>query len=71
MRYFIKLLQIVEILCGDGFSNSDLLLLQDEIDTFFQNYAYLFQNVFIKPKGHYLQHYPATIGKFGPFVKTL
>ena len=53
------------------FSNLDLLLLQDEIDTFLQNYVDVLQNVSIEPKGHYLQHYPATIRKFGPLVKTL
>ena len=42
---YIKLLQIVEMLCADEFSNSDLLLLQDEIDTFFQNYVDVFQKV--------------------------
>ena len=60
----IKLLQVVEILCPDEFSNSDLLLLQDEIDTFFQNYADVFQNVCVKPQGHCLQHYPAMIRRF-------
>ena len=25
----------------------------------------------MKPKGHYLQHYPQMIRKFGPLVKTL
>ena len=52
------------MLCPDEFSNSDLLLLQDEIDTFFQNYADVFQNVCIKPQGHYLQHYRAMIRRF-------
>ena len=47
---YIKLLQIVEMLCADEFSNSDLLLLQDELDAFFQNYADVFQNVCIKLK---------------------
>ena len=61
---YIKLLQIVEMLCADESSNSDLLLLQDEIDTFFQNYADVFQNVCIKSQGHYLQHYPAMIRRF-------
>ena len=68
---YIKLLQIVEMLCADESSNPDLLLLQDEIDTFFQNYVDIFQNVSIKPKGHYLQHYQAMIRKSDPLVKTL
>ena len=68
---YIKLLQIVEMLCTDESSNSDLLLLQNEINTFFQNYVDVFQNVSIKPQGHYLQHYPAMIRKSGPLVKTL
>ena len=51
---YIKLLQVVEILCADEFSNSDLLLLQYETDTFIQNYIDVFQNLSIKPEGHYL-----------------
>ena len=58
------------MLCADKFSNSDLLMLQDKIDTFFQNYVDVFQNVSIKPKGHYFQYYPAMIQKFGPLVET-
>ena len=58
---YIKLLQIVEMLCADEFSNSNQLLLQDEISTLFQNYVDVFQNVSIKLKGHYLQRYPAII----------
>ena len=58
---YIKLLQIAEILRANEFINSDLLLLQDEIDNFFQNYVDVFQNVSMKPKGHYLQHYLAMI----------
>ena len=59
----IKLLQIVEMLCSNEFTNSNLILLQDEIDTFFQNHVVVFQNVSMNPKGHYLQHYPEMIRK--------
>ena len=31
----------------------------------------VFPNVIMKPKGHFLQHYPAMIRTFGPVVKTL
>ena len=30
-----------------------------------------FPNVITKPKGHFLQHYPAVIRMFGPLIKTL
>ena len=31
----------------------------------------VFPNVIMKPKGHFLQHYPATIRKFALLIKTL
>ena len=46
-----------------------MLLLQDEMNTFFQNYA-VFPNISMKPKGRYFKHYPAMIQIFGPLVKT-
>ena len=59
------------MLCGTEFTNIDLLLLQDKIDTFFPKYMDVFPNLIMKPKGHFLQHYPAMIRKFGPLIKTL
>ena len=69
--FYIQFLQIVEILCGTGFTNIDLLLLQDKINTFFPKYMGVFPNIIMKPNGHFLQHYPVMIRKFGPLIKTL
>ena len=61
----------METLCGTEFTNIDLLLLQDKIETFFPKYMNVFPNVIKKPKAHFLQHYPAMVRKFGPLIKTL
>ena len=61
----IEFVQIVEILCGTEFTNVDLLLLQNKIDTFFTKCMDVFPNVIMKPKSHFLQHYHAMIRKFG------
>ena len=68
---YIEFVQIVEILCSNEFTNIDLLLLQNNIGTFFPKYMDVFPKVIMKPKGHFLQHYPAMIRKFGPLIKTL
>ena len=68
---YIEFVQIVEILCSNEFTNIDLLLLQNNIGTFFPKYMDVFPKVIMKPKGHLLQHYPAMIRKFGPLIKTL
>ena len=58
---YIEFVQIVEILCGTEFTNIDLLLLQDIIDTFPPKYMDVFPNVIMKPEGHFLQHYRAMV----------
>ena len=68
---YIEFVLIMEILWGNEFTNIDLLLLQDKVDTFYPKYMDVFPNVIMKPKGHFLQHYPAMIRKFGPLIKTL
>ena len=67
---YIEFVQIVEILCGTELTSIALLLLQDKIDTFFPKYMDFFPNVIMKPKGQFLQHYPAMIKTFGPLIKT-
>ena len=63
--------EIVKRLCALRFKECHLVALQKLIDKFFINYCSLFPNTALKPKAHYLSHYPMHIRKFGASVKTL
>ena len=69
---YVQFLQISERLCSPKFSQGDLVLLQSLIYEFFPQFLDEFgENYDLKPKGHFLQHYPKMIEIFGPLVKTL
>ena len=68
---YTKLLQITERLCAMEFSNGDLLALETLLREFFQEYFKFFPEEVVKPKSHFLLHYPYMIKVFGPLVKTL
>ena len=68
---YIEFAQLVEMLCGLEFNNIDLMLLQDKTDNFSSKFMDNFPDVSMKPKGHFLQHYPAMIRTFGTLIKTL
>ena len=68
---FLKFLQVEERLCSPYFSNSDLVVLDSQLYDFIKSYFEVFQDAKLKPKSHYLQHYPQMIKAFGPLVKTL
>ena len=68
---YTKFLQITERLCAMEFSNGDLLALETLLREFFQEYFKFFPEEVVKPKSHFLLHYPYMIKVFGPLVKTL
>ena len=69
---YLQFLQISERLCSPKFSRGDLVFLQSLIDEFFPQFLDEFgENYDLKPKDHFLQHYPKMIEIFGPLVKTL
>ena len=53
------------------FKECHLVALHKLIDKLFLNYCSLFPNTALKPKAHYLSHYPVHIRKVGASVKTL
>ena len=63
--------QLVERLCANLFTQSDLVIFESEIKSFFSEFIDLFPEVNMKPKTHFLIHYPTMIRRSGPFVKTL
>ena len=67
----IHFAQLVERLCANSFTHSDLVILESEIKSFFAEFIDLFPHVNMKPKAQFLIHYLTMIGVFGPLVKTL
>ena len=69
---YLQFQQISERLCTPKFSRRNLVFLQSLIDEFFPQFLDEFgENYDLKPKDHFLQHYPKIIQIFGPLVKTL
>ena len=62
--------QLVEHLCANSFTNSDLVILKSEIKFLFRIHC-LISDVNMNPKMHFLIHYPTIIRRFGPLVKIL
>ena len=46
-------------------------MLDSQLNDFIKSYFEVFEDAKLKPKSHYLQHYPQMIKVFGPLVKTL
>ena len=63
--------QLTDCLCVLEFSNSGLVYLDQFLHSFFSKYMSIFPDVIIKPKAHFIQHYPQIISRFGLLVKTL
>ena len=63
--------QLVERLCANSFTHSDLVILESQIKIFFSEFFDLFPDVNMKLKVHFRIHYPTMIRRFGPLVKTL
>ena len=68
---FITFLDIVDRLCAPSFSGPELIVLSHMIDEFFEVYLELYPDEDLKPKTHFIRHYPEMIRKFGPLIKTL
>ena len=67
----LKFVILVERLSSSSFSKSDLAILEVNIADFFLSYQENFPTANIKPKSHFLRHYPNMIRRFGLLVKTL
>ena len=68
---YILFLDILNRLCASKFCDSDLIILHQLINDFFVEYLKLYPDQDLKPKAHFIKHYPAMIRKFGPLFKTL
>ena len=71
MDLLTDFLQTVERLCAKKFDDTQLSVLEVLLDIFFSDFSKQFPDEALKPKAHFLQHYPKMIKQFGPLIKTL
>ena len=67
----ICFIQLIEKLSVLSLNHNQLIVLTSQIEDFFVKYLELFPHANIKPKSHFLKHYPEMIRCFGPLLKTL
>ena len=58
---FINFVQLVEKLCSLSFTSTELILMEEHIQLFFSKYVQFFDDVKLKPKAHFVFHYPHMI----------
>ena len=58
---FINFVQLVEKLCSLSFTYTELILIAEHIQLFFSKYVQFFDDVKLKPKAHFVFHYPHMI----------
>lgn len=68
---FIMFHKIIQRLCALQYREEDLVVLDEMIKSFLKSYCIIFPENNLKPKAHFLLHYPMNIRKFGPLIKTL
>ncbi|XP_043472523.1 uncharacterized protein LOC122505125 [Leptopilina heterotoma] len=68
-EYFLKLSEIVEIVCAPQIHLSFIPYLADIINEYLTLRKKLFPTIKLRPKHHYLTHYPEVIRQLGPVKK--
>ncbi|CAL1293885.1 unnamed protein product, partial [Larinioides sclopetarius] len=70
MLYLVSLLhRIVEIVCAPKVTIQQVCFLQDLIEDYLEARIEAFPQIPLRPKHHYLTHYPVLIQKFGPLIR--
>lgn len=65
----IMLKEVVELVCAPKISAGQVSFLQVHIQEYLETRQYLFHSEKLKPKHHYLLHYPSLIMRFGPLIR--
>lgn len=66
---FLLLRNIIERICAPRISQSDIAYLSILIDEYLDDHTINFPHVKLKPKHHYLKHYPRLILEYGPLIR--
>ncbi|XP_055021248.1 uncharacterized protein LOC129412157 [Boleophthalmus pectinirostris] len=65
----LQLKDVVDMVCAQKISVSQVAFLDVLIQEYLESRKALFPSTTLKPKHHYLRHYPALILKFGPLIR--
>ena len=65
----MQLKDIVDMICAQKISVSQVAYLDVLIQEYLESRKALFPEINLKPKHHYLRHYPALTLKFGPLIR--
>ncbi|KAF7641351.1 hypothetical protein LDENG_00283860, partial [Lucifuga dentata] len=65
----VHLKELVELICAPKIALSQVALLNVLIGKYLETRKELFPDDKLKPKNHYIVHYPALILKFGPLIR--
>lgn len=65
----LQLKDIVDLICAQKISVPQIAYLDVLIQEYLDSRKALFPETNLKPKHHYLRHYPALILKFGPLIR--
>ena len=68
---YINFCQLVERLRSLMFYSAEIIILSEHIERFFTKYMDVFEGTRLKPKAHFVMHYPKMIERFGLLVKKL
>lgn len=68
-QLFLLLCNITEIICAPKIEDSDLAYLAILIDEYLEDRQKIFPNDKLRPKHHFLKHYPNLILLFGPLIR--
>ncbi|XP_064472077.1 uncharacterized protein LOC135386209 [Ornithodoros turicata] len=67
-QLFLLLRDIVNLVCARKISQTQILYLNELIQLYLELITELFPRVTLKPKHHFLLHYPELILKYGPLI---
>jgi len=68
-QFVLLLREIVELICAPKISHDQILYLERLVNLYVEDRLHLFHSVPLRPKHHYLLHYPWLIMMFGPLIR--
>jgi len=68
-QLILKLRRLVELVCAPVVTNGIIAEMKDVIDDYLEDRLQHFQQEKLKPKHHFVSHYPLLTVKFGPLIR--
>ncbi len=68
-KLLLLLREMVELICAPKISTNQILYLNRRVKMYVEERSHWFADVPLRPKHHYLLHYPWLILQFGPLIR--